>query len=184
MCEKEIDQLLLSPRLHHRALDVSMFLSPLPVQQAIPYKKHQHSQQPRVTTVKNGYTVDRVHGSPIRHVHSMFIDGSGCRTLGDLSAIVVMRHYTNFSNRIPSKESCLSLFRCHSLPDETFLPSCFQHSFLCRDPPLCQTDHLLQRSASSRSFALGSASGQRRLGGRGRPGGKEKGGGREKEGDR
>ena len=28
MCDKEIDQLLLSPRLYHRALDVSMFLFP------------------------------------------------------------------------------------------------------------------------------------------------------------
>ena len=33
MCDKEVDQLLLSPRWYHRAIDVSIFLLPLPVLQ-------------------------------------------------------------------------------------------------------------------------------------------------------
>ena len=69
---KEIEQLLSSPRLHHRARDVSMFLSPLPADRHHSYKKDQHSAENCVFHHgDDGCMVDRVHGFDIiLDVHS------------------------------------------------------------------------------------------------------------------
>ena len=69
---KEIEQLLLSPRLHHRARDVSMFLSPLPVDTDIPRTRKINTAENCVFRHGNdGCIVDRVHGFDIiRDVHS------------------------------------------------------------------------------------------------------------------
>ena len=57
-CDDELD-LLWSPRLYHRALDVSMILSPQRVETDITYSRPKQPTTAFVLTVKKGCSVDR-----------------------------------------------------------------------------------------------------------------------------
>ena len=91
MCDKELDQLLSSPRLCHGALDVSRFLSPLFAETDIPYTRRINTANSCICHIgKDGGIVDRVHGFDlVRHVHSSRKDGSGSRML--VSSVTCMR---------------------------------------------------------------------------------------------
>ena len=81
MCDEEIDQQL-SPRLYHRALDVSLFLSPLNEETDITSTRKINTADSCACHLReDSYIVDLVHGFDIiRHVHSSRKDGSSSRT--------------------------------------------------------------------------------------------------------
>ena len=91
MCDKEIDQLLLRPRLYHRALDVSMCLSHLPADTDITYTGR--STLPTAAFVMTGKTVALLIGSMALTPLAMFtpITHRWCRFpyVGSVSSTVV-----------------------------------------------------------------------------------------------
>ena len=91
MCDKEIDQLLLSPRFYHRARDVSMFLSRRRVQTDTTCTgKINIANNCVCHHGKDGCSVGRAHGFDIiRQVHSSRKDGSGFRLLMPSVASIV-----------------------------------------------------------------------------------------------
>ena len=93
MCDKEMDQLLISPRLCHRALDVSMFSLPLSIETDITDTETERSTLPKAAFVITEKTVTLLIVSTgfniIRHAHSNHIGGSSFRMLGDVNGIVV-----------------------------------------------------------------------------------------------
>ena len=62
VCEKQIDQLLFSPRLCHRALDVSMVLWPLSADTDITYIRKFFKLSTTASVTTGGCNVKRVHG--------------------------------------------------------------------------------------------------------------------------
>ena len=72
MCDRELDQPLLSPHSCHRALDVSTSLTPLSVKTDVPCTRRINAARSCICHHgKEGCIVDRVHGfGIIRHANS------------------------------------------------------------------------------------------------------------------
>ena len=122
---------------------MSTFLSPLSVE------KQTSLVEERINTAnsctgrhgKDGCIADRGRGFEInRHVHSSRKDGSGFRML--------VPSVTYMGVTLKANETLYE--RRHSHPSvykialASLFPSCFRHRLLCRDPPLCLSDRLLQ----------------------------------------
>ena len=76
MCDEKIDHPLLGPRWYHRALDVSMLLSHLPVETDITHTRKTNTASTHVFHhVEDGSIVNRVHMvqvsviAAVSHIH-------------------------------------------------------------------------------------------------------------------